>query len=542
MYKIALLFVSVFISAIVNAQDSPTILPLIPLPREIKVSDETFRLTGKTKIVLLEKDFKSEVIYLNNYMKTNFQFELIIVTSLPKKGNYILIKHSQPKSISKERYELKMNPNNLSIIAGTKEGLFYGIQTLLQLMPIEKTLDNTMGAAEVVIPCANILDFPQYQWRSMHLDCSRHFFSKEDVKKYIDYLAMYKFNIFHWHLTDDQGWRIEIKKYPLLTSIGSKRKETLVGRPKDNKYDGIPYSGYYTQEDIKEIVTYAAERHITILPEIEMPGHSTAALSAYPQYSCTGGPFETATNWGITKEVYCAGNDSTFTFIENILSEVLDLFPGKYIHIGGDECPKDRWKTCPKCQQRIASEKLVGENELQSYFIKRIEKFVNSKGKQIIGWDEILEGGLAPNAAVMSWRGTEGGIIAAKQKHFAVMTPGKPCYFDHYQWRDINNEPIAFGGYNPLDSVYAYNPTPKSLTEEEGKFILGAQGCVWTEYIADFAKVQYMSLPRMAALSEALWTPSAKKDYKNFILRLNLHSKTLDKLKINYSRHFLKQE
>ena len=385
MYKIALLFVSVFISAIVNAQDSPTILPLIPLPREIKVSDETFRLTGKTKIVLLEKGFKSEVTYLNNYLKTNFQFELIITTSLPKKGNYILIKHSQTKSISKELYELKMNPNNLSIIAGTKEGLFYGIQTLLQLMPIEKTVDNIMGAAEVVIPCSNILDFPQYQWRSMHLDCSRHFFSKEDVKKYIDYLAMYKFNIFHWHLTDDQGWRIEIKKYPLLTSIGSKRKETLVGRPKDNKYDGIPYSGYYTQEDIKEIVTYAAERHITILPEIEMPGHSTAALSAYPQYSCTGGPFETATNWGIKKEVYCAGNDSTFTFIENILSEVLDLFPGKYIHIGGDECPKDSWKTCPKCQQRIATEKLVGENELQSYFIKRIEKFVNSKGKQIIG-------------------------------------------------------------------------------------------------------------------------------------------------------------
>ncbi len=542
MRKIALLFIFGLIYAEVYSQLATSILPLIPLPKEIKVSNSTFKLTSKTKIVLFEQDFKSEAIFLNNYLKSNFQFELIITPSFPKTGNYILIKHTPSKSDSKEHYELKMNPKNLSIIAETKEGLFYGIQTLLQLMPIEKTVDNKMGAAEVEIPCANISDSPQYQFRSMHLDCSRHFFSKEEVKKYIDYLAIYKFNIFHWHLTDDQGWRIEIKKYPLLTSIGSKRKETLVGRPNDNKYDGIPYNGYYTQEDIKEIVVYAAERHITILPEIEMPGHSTAALAAYPQYSCTGGPFETATKWGIKKEVYCAGNDSTFLFIQNILSEVMDLFPGKYIHIGGDECPKDRWKTCPKCQQRIATEKLVGENELQSYFIKRIEKYVNSKGKQIIGWDEILEGGLAPNAAVMSWRGTEGGITAAKQKHFVVMTPGKPCYFDHYQWKDVNNEPIAFGGYNPLDSVYAYNPTPKSLTEEEGKFILGAQGCVWTEYIADFAKVQYMSLPRMAALSEALWTPSAKKDYNNFISRLKLHSKMLDKLKINYSKHFIKQE
>ncbi len=542
MRKIALLFIFGLIYAEVYSQLATSILPLIPLPKEIKVSNSTFKLTSKTKIVLFEQDFKSEAIFLNNYLKSNFQFELIITPSFPKTGNYILIKHTPSKSDSKEHYELKMNPKNLSIIAETKEGLFYGIQTLLQLMSIEKTVDNKMGAAEVEIPCANISDSPQYQFRSMHLDCSRHFFSKEEVKKYIDYLAMYKFNIFHWHLTDDQGWRIEIKKYPLLTSIGSKRKETLVGRPNDNKYDGIPYNGYYTQEDIKEIVVYAAERHITILPEIEMPGHSTAALAAYPQYSCTGGPFETATKWGIKKEVYCAGNDSTFLFIQNILSEVMDLFPGKYIHIGGDECPKDRWKTCPKCQQRIATEKLVGENELQSYFIKRIEKYVNSKGKQIIGWDEILEGGLAPNAAVMSWRGIEGGITAAKQKHFVVMTPGKPCYFDHYQSKDVNNEPIAFGGYNPLDSVYAYNPTPKSLTEEEGKFILGAQGCVWTEYIADFAKVQYMSLPRMAALSEALWTPSTKKDYNNFISRLKLHSKMLDKLKINYSKHFIKQE
>ena len=417
--------------------------------------------------------------------------------------------------------------------------MFYGMQTLIQLLPLAKS-------ADVKIPCAQISDAPRYQWRGMHLDCSRHFFTKEEVKKYIDYLAMYKFNVFHWHLVDDQGWRIEIKKYPFLTTVGGKRKETLIGKTinKDgtvsegDKFDGKEYGGFYTQEDVKEIVAYAQSNYITVLPEIEMPGHSMAALAAYPEFSCTGGPFETLTRWGVSGDSYCGGNEETFIFLENVLDEVMALFPSKYIHIGGDECEKGRWKTCEKCQKRIVDEKLKNVEELQSYFIKRIEKHVNSKGKQIIGWDEILEGGLAPNAAVMSWRGIKGGVDAAKQKHYVVMSPGKPCYFDHYQSKDKAKEPLAIGGFNPLDSVYLYNPTPKSLTEEESKFILGAQANVWTEYILDFKQVEYMSMPRMAALSEVLWTPLDKKNFKDFVVRLKLHAPLLDKMGVNYAKHF----
>ncbi len=354
-------------------------------------------------------------------------------------------------------------------------------------------------------------------------------------------MAMYKFNIFHWHLTDDQGWRIEIKRYPLLTQISSMRKETVIGHPKDtgNKFDGKPYGGFYSQEDIKEIVAYAEQLHITIVPEIEMPGHSVAALAAYPQYSCTGGPFEPMTVWGVSDEVYCAGNDSTFAFLENILTEVCALFPGKYIHIGGDECPKVRWKTCPKCQARIKNEHLANEEELQSYFIKRIVSFLGTKGKTVIGWDEILEGGLAPDAMVMSWRGTEGGIAAAKQNHYVVMTPGNPCYFDHYQSKDITREPLAIGGYNPLKAVYDYDPTPKKLSDLYKAYIMGAQGNVWTEYMPDFAEVEYMAVPRMCALAEVLWSNPEDKNYKNFIKRLKMQSKWLDSQNVNYDKEFL---
>jgi hexosaminidase len=539
-----LLILSILFSTALVAQEQLPLKPigLIPLPNKLVQTSGEFKLTKETKLVLMNKTFKTEVDYLNNYFKTNYDFELQVVSVLPSDGNYIIITEPEDKTGQNENYSLSVNQNQILFSSEANAGLFYGMQTLIQLLPLEKS-------AEVKIPCVQITDSPRYQWRGMHLDCSRHFFTKEEVEKYIDYLAMYKFNVFHWHLVDDQGWRIEIKKYPFLTKIGSQRKETLIGKQvwdksgvsaKDEKYDGVPYGGFYTQEDIKEIVAYAGSKYITVVPEIEMPGHSLAALAAYPQYSCTGGPFETFTKWGVSDDVYCAGNDSTFIFLQNILSEVLDLFPSKYIHIGGDECLKDRWKACPKCQKRIADEKLKDENELQSYFITRIEKFVNSKGRQIIGWDEILDGGLAPNASVMSWRGTEGGIAAAKQKHFVVMSPGKPCYFDHYQSRDKIKEPLAIGGFNPLDSVYAYNPTPKSLSADEAKYIMGAQGNVWTEYITDFSKVQYMSMPRMAALSEVLWTNPEKKNYKDFIVRLKIHSKTLDKMGVNYAKHFMK--
>ncbi len=527
---------TLFIVNVIIAQDKKSILPIIPQPAEVTITTDSFSLTPQTKIVVTTEKFKNEIDYFNNYLITNFDFSLQQVYSIPADGNYIIIPEPEVELNTTENYELTINQNQILFSSENNAGLFYAFQTLIQLLPIKKS-------TELKIPCVNIKDVPRYQWRGMHLDCSRHFFTKEEVKKYIDYLAMHKFNIFHWHLTDDQGWRIEIKKYPLLTKISSQRKETLIGKPSNEEsYDGKSYGGFYTQNDIKEIVAYAQVRHITIVPEIEMPGHSLAALAAYPQYSCKGGPFETYTKWGVSDDVYCAGNDSTFYFIQNILSEVADLFPGKYIHIGGDECPKVRWKTCAKCQKRIVDEKLKDENELQNYFITRIEKFVNSKGKQIIGWDEILEGGLAPNAAVMSWRGTEGGIAAAKLKHNVVMTPGKPCYFDHYQLEDNSQEPLAIGGFNPLDAVYNYNPTPNILSVDEQKFILGAQGNVWTEYITDFSKVEYMSMPRMAALSEVLWTPLNKKNYKNFILRLKIHSKLLDKMNVNYAKHFLTQK
>ena len=545
MKNISLLLLCLFVSIISFAQrpdEKPAkLLPLIPLPKEMTPSNDEFILTDKTKIILTNEKFKPEVNYLNSYLKTHYDLELQVVSNMPSDGNYIMIAQPDFEAGWLENYDLTMNQNQIVFIAEGNAGLFYGLETLIQLMPLEKT-------KEIKISCAEIKDSPRYTWRGMHLDCSRHFFSKEEVKKYIDYLAMYKFNVFHWHLVDDQGWRIEINKYPLLTKMGSLRKETIIGKPawdkdgkpsKDDKYDGTLYGGFYTQNDIKEIVAYAQVRHITVVPEIEMPGHSLAALAAYPQYSCTGGPFETYTKWGVSDDVYCAGNDSTFLFLQNILAEVCDLFPGKYIHIGGDECLKERWKACAKCQKRIVDEKLKDENELQSYFITRIEKYLNSKGKQIIGWDEILDGGLAPNAAVMSWRGITGGIAAAKQKHNVVMTPGKPCYFDHYQAKDKTKEPLAIGGFNPLDSVYGYNPTPKGLTEEESKYIMGAQGNVWTEYITDFSKVENMSMPRMAALSEALWTPVDKKNYKNFVSRLKLHSKTLDKMNVNYAKHFV---
>lgn len=507
-------------------------LPIIPQPYEVTTNTGNFQFTDSTVIIVPQPYVDNEGKYLQSRLENLFGKKLQIENAIPLNKKYIQLQRAYIKKDTTDYYSLTINDTSVSIIGEGDDGVFWGIQSLIQLLGANDSLK---------IPCCRIYDSPRYAWRGMHLDVCRHFFTKEEVKKYIDLLALYKFNIFHWHLTDDQGWRIEIKKYPLLTQVGSVRKETVIGKPSDTaRYDGKPYGGFYTQEDIKEIVAYAKERHITVVPEIEMPGHALAALSAYPQFSCCMEPLEPATAWGVFDDVYCAGNDSTFEFLENILSEVCELFPGKYIHIGGDECPKDRWMLCEKCQRRIRNEHLKDEHELQSYFISRIEKFLNSKGKQIIGWDEILEGGLAPNAAVMSWRGTDGGIEAAKQKHYVVMSPGKPCYFDHYQSRNKKREPLAIGGYNPLDSVYLYKPTPSQLKGDERNYVLGAQGNVWTEYITDLSHAEYMSVPRMCALSEALWTPAAKKNYKNFIARLKKHSRLLDRMKVNYAKHFLK--
>ncbi|HLG34854.1 MAG TPA: beta-N-acetylhexosaminidase [Bacteroidia bacterium] len=518
------------------AQQKTNLLPVIPQPSSVISGQGNFELTAGTVIVVPQITVDDEGKYFQSGVQALTGMNLQVVKVIPENGKYIFFQvvdmHEKPDVF----HEILITEASVQISASSPEEIFHSMQTLIQVI----------GAGDSLvpkIPCCTILDYPRYSWRGMHLDVCRHFFTKNEVKKYLDLLTLYKFNIFHWHLTEDQGWRIEIKKYPLLTEIGSQRKETVIGKPGDTaKYDGKPYGGFYTQEDIKEIVAYAQARHITIVPEIEMPGHALAALSAYPQFSCCMEPLESATTWGVFDDVYCAGNDSTFEFIENILNEVCELFPGKYIHIGGDECPKERWMLCEKCQRRIKNEKLQDEHELQSYFISRIEKFLNAKGKQIIGWDEILEGGLAPNAAVMSWRGTKGGVEAAKQKHFVVMSPGKPCYFDHYQSKNKKKEPLAIGGYNPLDSVYNYNPTPSQLEGDESDYILGAQGNVWTEYITDFRHVEYMSVPRMCALAETLWTPPSKKDFKNFISRLKIHSRLLDRMKVNYAKHFINKK
>jgi len=385
------------------------------------------------------------------------------------------------------------------------------------------------------VPACLIKDDPQYAYRGMHLDVGRHMFPVASIKRYIDMIALHKMNTFHWHLTEDQGWRIEIRKYPRLAEIGGFRKETLVGsaRNRPQVFDGTRYGGFYTRDEIRQVVEYAKSRFVSVIPEIEMPGHSLAALAAYPELSCTGGPFEVATRWGVFDDVYCAGKEETFKFLEDVLTEVIELFPGKYIHIGGDECPKSRWEKCPFCQKRIKDEGLKDENELQSYFIQRIEKFLLSKGRNIIGWDEILEGGLAPEATVMSWRGIQGGITAAREKHDVIMTPVNYVYLNLYQ-SEPEGQPIAFEGYLPLERVYSYNPMPEELKPDEQKYILGLQGNLWTEYISTPEILEYMAYPRMFALAETGWTPDRKKDFEDFLARLEIMKKRYNATGINY--------
>lgn len=520
-YKILTLLL--LISVISVAQKN---LNIIPKPNSVEIKKGHFVLNKETVILADENSF--EAIFLKESIKNQTGLELKITDKFTNKNVIQFgIKIPDTTNFDREYYELNISKSQIHISAFSFQGVFYGIQTLVQIIPFEKS-------SEIKLKEVSISDHPKFQWRGMHLDVCRHFFPKDFIKKYIDYLAMYKMNTFHWHLTDDQGWRIEIKKYPKLTEVGAWRNGSMIGHYTDQTFDDIRYGGFYTQEEIKEIVAYAKERHITIVPEIEMPGHALAALASYPEFSCTGGPFEVGKSWGVLEDVFCP-KDETFTFLENILTEVMALFPSEYIHIGGDECPKVRWKSCSKCQKRIKDEKLKDEHELQSYFIQRIEKFVNSKGRKIIGWDEILESGLAPNAAVMSWRGTEGGIAAAKQKHFVVMSPGSHCYFDHYQG-EPKNEPIAFGGYTNVEKVYSFNPIPKELSAEESKYILGAQANVWTEYINTPEHVEYMVFPRIAALSEVLWGTSNPNNYKEFEKRLISHFEIYDKKGINYSR------
>jgi hexosaminidase len=497
---------------------------IIPQPAHFEHLEGSFPFHSKTVIVSKCSSAMGEIQIFNETLQKHYGFSLP-VSEQSNSASQIEVVYDP--SFLHEAYQLHITENKI-IIRGQNSGIFYAFQTLLQLLPARITDTINIGSIK-------IHDYPRFQWRGMHLDVSRHFFPKEFIFRYIDFLAMYKMNTFHWHLTDDQGWRIEIKKYPLLTDVGAWRRGTLIGHSSDEALltDTIPYGGYYTQDDIREVVAYAQARHITIVPEIEMPGHSMAALRAYPQFSCSGKQQDVATAWGVFEHVFCT-KDEVFYFLEDVLSEVMELFPSTYIHIGGDECPKTSWKKCNACQSRKQSEGLKDEYELQSYFITRIEKFINSKGRKLIGWDEILEGGLAPNAAVMSWRGTEGGIEAAKTKHYAVMTPGSHCYFDHYQG-DPTNEPLAIGGYTTVEKVYSYEPVPAELNEEEAKYILGAQGNVWTEYMANEKHVEYMIFPRMCALAEVVWTPAKQKDWVNFRTRLLKHFDYFDQRNINYS-------
>lgn len=515
---------------------------VIPKPIALEMLNGRFLIHADTKIIGTP-ELQNEGDYLSNMLSHAVGSNITFGGSKDLKGNIVL--QLDASIDSEEGYKLSVAYDSVIISGKTNRGVFYGIQTLRQLMP--STIESSNSKVDVLtIPATLIKDSPRYAYRGMHLDVARHFFPVSFVKKYIDIIAMHKMNTFHWHLTEDQGWRIEIKKYPKLTEIGAFRKETIVGhgntwKNEDVKYDGVRYGGFYTQEEVKDIVAYATKRHVTVIPEIELPGHSLAAIASYPELGNTGEQYEVGTRWGVFPEIY-APSETTFQFLEDVLTEVVDLFPSKLIHIGGDEAPKLQWEQSKLAQDLIKREGLKDEHELQSYFIKRIEKFLNSKGRDIIGWDEILEGGLAPNATVMSWRGTKGGIEAAKQKHDVVMTPGHSCYFDHYQTENKTNEPLAIGGKTTVQDVYAYEPTPEELTEDEQKYILGAQGNVWTEYMKTPEHVEYMVLPRLTALSEVVWSSKGSRDWNDFNKRLKHLTKRYDALSLNYGKHSLGDE
>ncbi|MCK7590846.1 family 20 glycosylhydrolase [Subsaxibacter sp. CAU 1640] len=526
-----IVFIS-FLSSVLVAQNEITKLPIIPNPSISRLSEGTFSINNMTGITF-DKELEASANYLKDYIEKGSNIRL-------QKGKGIFfIKDNSIKN--PEGYLLLVIPGKIEIKAKTDQGAFYAVQSLRQLLP--ETFENgSYSSKNVYIPATSIFDEPKFQYRGMHLDVARHFFSVEFIKKYIDMLAMLKLNTFHWHLTDDQGWRIEIQKYPKLQEIAAYRNETLIGHYNTDpqQFDGKRYGGFYTQEEVKEVVAYAKSRHITVIPEIEMPGHAQAAISAYPELGCTGEQISAATKWGVFEDIFCP-KEETFEFLEGVLDEVLDLFPSEYIHIGGDEAPKTRWKACPHCQNLIKEKGLKDEHELQSYFITRMEKFLNEKGRQIIGWDEILEGGLAPNATVMSWRGTNGAVEAAKQHHNVIMTPTSHLYFDYYQ-SENDDEPLAIGGFLPLEKVYNFNPIPKELSDEEAKFVLGAQANLWTEYITTEQQVEYMVFPRMLALSEMVWSKPENKNYDDFVQRVEHFHKRLDALGINYANHLYEIE
>lgn len=493
---------------------------IIPKPLDVNCKgDASFLLKDGVAVIYPENNRKMQdnAEFLVDYVERQTGVKLTSHAGMPVDGAICLTLDLSDDNA--EAYKLIVNDKRVCISGASEAGVFYGIQTLRKSLPVAQGINVNLSAVE-------IYDKPRFAYRGAMLDVARHFYTVDEVKTFIDMLALHNINRFHWHLTDDQGWRIEIKKYPKLMSVASERKETVVGRWYSGIYDGKPYGGYYTQDELRDVIDYAAKRHITIIPEVDLPGHMQAALTAYPELGCTGGPYEVRTIWGVSQDVLCVGNDFTLQFVKDVLSEVADIFPSEYIHIGGDECPKVRWEKCPKCQERIKSLELKSdakhtkEQRLQSYMIQEAAKYLKEKGKRIIGWTEILEGGLVPDATLMSWIGESGGIEAAHQHHDVIMTPNTYLYFDYYQSKKVEDEPLAIGGYLPIEKTYNYEPMPKELTKEEQQYIKGVQANLWTEYIPVFSQVQYMVLPRLGAAAEVQWTDPSKKDYKDFLRRV----------------------
>ncbi|WP_300602142.1 family 20 glycosylhydrolase [Niabella sp.] len=518
-------------SAIAQSKNEPAI---IPRPAFVKSQPGAFRLSATTKIAVPLGNTAARKLgeVLSQAIKDQTGLLVPVTEKNGSAPNTLFINLAPQADVpGKEDYQLTVNTQSIVLRASEPNGAFYGIQTLLQLLPTDQ---KELAKRPVSIPAVSITDQPRFEWRGLMLDCGRYYYSMNFLKKLIDYMAMHKMNVFHWHLTEDHGWRLEIKKYPKLTDIGAWRTTTEFSQ---GRLNGTPTGGYYTQEQAKELVAYAAERYVTIVPEIEMPGHASAALVAYPELSCTGGPFKTLTRWGIQKEIFCAGNEKTFAFIEDVIKEVAAIFPGAVIHMGGDEAPKDRWKTCPKCQERIHKEGLKNEHELQSYFVKRVEKIFTAQKRNYIGWDEILEGGLAPNAWVMSWRGIKGGIEAAKQHHNVVMAPYDYYYLDYYQGKpSLEPNAIFDHAINTLEKVYGFEPCPQELTAEEAGFIKGVQGNVWSEFIHTPEKVEYMAFPRAAAIAETGWTSKDRKQWTDFARRMETQYQRYDLRNLNYAK------
>lgn len=510
---------------------------IIPKPLDVNCKgDASFLLKDGVAVIYPENNRKMQdnAEFLVDYVERQTGVKLTSHAGMPVDGAICLTLDLSDDNA--EAYKLIVNDKRVCISGASEAGVFYGIQTLRKSLPVAQDINVNLSAVE-------IYDKPRFAYRGAMLDVARHFYTVDEVKTFIDMLALHNINRFHWHLTDDQGWRIEIKKYPKLMSVASERKETVVGRWYSGIYDGKTYGGYYTQDELRDVIDYAAKRHITIIPEVDLPGHMQAALTAYPELGCTGGPYEVRTIWGVSQDVLCVGNDFTLQFVKDVLSEVADIFPSEYIHIGGDECPKVRWEKCPKCQERIKSlglksdAKHTKEQRLQSYMIQEAAKYLKEKRKRIIGWTEILEGGLVPDATLMSWIGESGGIEAAHQHHDVIMTPNTYLYFDYYQSKKVEDEPLAIGGYLPIEKTYNYEPMPKELTKEEQQYIKGVQANLWTEYIPVFSQVQYMVLPRLGAAAEVQWTDPSKKDYKDFLRRVPHLVAVYDCYGWNYATH-----